>query len=72
MKNVLDRVVLSRTLPEISDPGVVSLEPVTVSLEPVTTVSDFTVGVHQLAYSQDAKHGCASLKKRHTVNVFSL
>lgn len=65
MKNVLDRVVLSRTLPEISDPGVVSLEP-------VTTVSDFTVGVHQLAYSQDAKHGCASLKKRHTVNVFSL
>ena len=47
---VIEKVVLERTSDE--------LMPAVVSVAPTSTINEMFVGLHQLDYSKEAKHGC--------------
>ena len=50
-KGVLNRVVFGQSAPDAPQLPIVSLEP-------ISSVNDMMVGIHQLDYSCEAKHGC--------------
>ena len=50
-KGVLDRVVLGQSAHDAPQLPIVSIEP-------ISSVNDMMVGIHQLDYSSEAKHGC--------------
>lgn len=52
LKKAIQRIVYSRKVDN-------DLLPAIVSLAPTSDVNDLYVGLHQLDYSSDAKHGCA-------------
>ena len=49
MKAALERVVWARQTTDC---------PNLIGIEPVATINECLVGIHQLDYSRDAKHGC--------------
>ena len=59
MKAALDRVVWARK----ADP------PVLIGIEPLATINKCNVGIHQLDYSKDAKHGCCLVENCQSVQV---
>ena len=53
MKAALERVVWARKATDC---------PCLIGIEPVATINECMVGIHQMDYSQDAKHGCCLIE----------